>query len=163
MASGILQQPAGQQSTRESARPITAKMFPCRPGSYEQFAEARGWSLVSRVRGRGNQRQRKTNARSSTGSCPTPTRRSFDVVVCWRFDRFARSVSHLLRALETFNALGHRLCQSEREHGHHDAHRQDDIHRSRGRGRVGAQLDRGACPGRAAERPRQGKDAGQAA
>ena len=27
-------------------------------------------------------------------------------MVCWRFDRFARSVSHLLRALETFNALG---------------------------------------------------------
>ena len=24
----------------------------------------------------------------------------------WRFDRFARSVSHLLRALETFRALG---------------------------------------------------------
>ena len=32
--------------------------------------------------------------------------RHFDVVVVWRFDRFARSVSHLLRALETFNALG---------------------------------------------------------
>ena len=32
--------------------------------------------------------------------------RRFDVVVVWRFDRFARSVSHLLRALETFNALG---------------------------------------------------------
>ncbi len=31
--------------------------------------------------------------------------RRFDVVVVWRFDRFARSVSHLLRALETFNAL----------------------------------------------------------
>ena len=30
----------------------------------------------------------------------------FDVVIVWRFDRFARSVSHLLRALETFNALG---------------------------------------------------------
>jgi len=30
----------------------------------------------------------------------------FDVVVVWRFDRFARSVSHLLRALETFNSLG---------------------------------------------------------
>jgi DNA invertase Pin-like site-specific DNA recombinase len=29
----------------------------------------------------------------------------FDVVVCWRFDRFSRSVSHLCRALETFNAL----------------------------------------------------------
>jgi len=32
--------------------------------------------------------------------------RRFDVVVVWRFDRFARSVSHLLRALETFGALG---------------------------------------------------------
>jgi DNA invertase Pin-like site-specific DNA recombinase len=32
--------------------------------------------------------------------------RRFDAVVCWRFDRFARSVSHLLRALEKFKALG---------------------------------------------------------
>jgi len=32
--------------------------------------------------------------------------RRFDVVIVWRFDRFCRSVSHLLRALETFNALG---------------------------------------------------------
>ncbi len=32
--------------------------------------------------------------------------RRFDAVVVWRFDRFARSVSHLLRALEAFNALG---------------------------------------------------------
>jgi DNA invertase Pin-like site-specific DNA recombinase len=34
------------------------------------------------------------------------SRRRFDVVAVWRFDRFARSVSHLLRALEQFNALG---------------------------------------------------------
>jgi DNA invertase Pin-like site-specific DNA recombinase len=33
-------------------------------------------------------------------------RRRFDGVIVWKFDRFARSVSHLLRALETFNALG---------------------------------------------------------
>jgi DNA invertase Pin-like site-specific DNA recombinase len=32
--------------------------------------------------------------------------RRIDVVVVWRFDRFARSVSHLLRALETFQSLG---------------------------------------------------------
>ena len=30
----------------------------------------------------------------------------FDVVAVWKFDRMARSVSHLLRALETFNSLG---------------------------------------------------------
>ena len=33
-------------------------------------------------------------------------RRRFDVVLVARFDRFARSVSHLLRALEQFHALG---------------------------------------------------------
>ena len=33
-------------------------------------------------------------------------RRRFDSVVVWKFDRFARSVSHLLRALETFKSLG---------------------------------------------------------
>ena len=33
-------------------------------------------------------------------------RRHFDVVAVWKFDRFARSVSHLLRSLETFSSLG---------------------------------------------------------
>jgi len=33
-------------------------------------------------------------------------KRRFDALAVWKFDRFARSVSHLLRALETFNALG---------------------------------------------------------
>jgi DNA invertase Pin-like site-specific DNA recombinase len=33
-------------------------------------------------------------------------RKRFDAVVVWKFDRFARSVSHLLRALETFRAQG---------------------------------------------------------
>jgi DNA invertase Pin-like site-specific DNA recombinase len=33
-------------------------------------------------------------------------RRKFSVVGVWKFDRFARSVSHLLRSLETFSALG---------------------------------------------------------
>jgi DNA invertase Pin-like site-specific DNA recombinase len=33
-------------------------------------------------------------------------RRKFDAVVVWKFDRFARSTSHLLRALETFQSLG---------------------------------------------------------
>ena len=33
-------------------------------------------------------------------------KRKFEVIVVWKFDRFARSVSHLLRALENFRALG---------------------------------------------------------
>jgi hypothetical protein len=33
-------------------------------------------------------------------------RREFDVVIVWRFDRFARSVKHLVLALEEFQSLG---------------------------------------------------------
>jgi DNA invertase Pin-like site-specific DNA recombinase len=33
-------------------------------------------------------------------------KRKFDAVIVWKFDRFARSVSHLLRALEEFKSLG---------------------------------------------------------
>jgi DNA invertase Pin-like site-specific DNA recombinase len=33
-------------------------------------------------------------------------RGKFQVIAVWRFDRFARSTSHLLRALEEFSALG---------------------------------------------------------
>jgi DNA invertase Pin-like site-specific DNA recombinase len=33
-------------------------------------------------------------------------RRRFDIVLCWRFDRFARSTGHLLGALDEFRNLG---------------------------------------------------------
>jgi DNA invertase Pin-like site-specific DNA recombinase len=33
-------------------------------------------------------------------------RRSFDVVLVWKFDRFARSLKHLIESLHEFNALG---------------------------------------------------------
>src|ERR1700741_3796092 len=33
-------------------------------------------------------------------------KRQFDALVCWRFDRFARSTKHLLSALEEFRSLG---------------------------------------------------------
>jgi DNA invertase Pin-like site-specific DNA recombinase len=33
-------------------------------------------------------------------------KRKFDVIVVWRFDRFARSTKHLLLALEEFRSLG---------------------------------------------------------
>src|SRR4029077_11561626 len=33
-------------------------------------------------------------------------KRRFDAIVVWKFELFSRSVSHLLRALETFRSLG---------------------------------------------------------
>lgn len=71
----------------------------------EQFAQARGWQLVGSyvdegISGTKDRRPALDRLMSDAH------KRKFDVVVCWRFDRFARSVSHLLRALENFNALG---------------------------------------------------------
>src|SRR3984893_16094594 len=71
----------------------------------KQFVEARGWSFVGNyvdegISGTKDRRPALDRLMSDAH------KRKFDVVVCWRFDRFARSVSHLLRALETFNALG---------------------------------------------------------
>ena len=38
-----------------------------------------------------------------------PRRREVDCVGVWKFDRFARSASHLIRALDAFNHLGIRF------------------------------------------------------
>jgi DNA invertase Pin-like site-specific DNA recombinase len=71
----------------------------------EQFAEARGWRLVDSyidlgISGSKDKRPELDRLMADAH------RRKFDAVIVWKFDRFARSVSHLLRALETFNALG---------------------------------------------------------
>jgi DNA invertase Pin-like site-specific DNA recombinase len=70
-----------------------------------EFIERRGWQVAEVY----------TDAGVSGAKASRPAlnrlmvdagRRRFDVVIVWRFDRFARSVSHLLRALEQFQALG---------------------------------------------------------
>jgi DNA invertase Pin-like site-specific DNA recombinase len=69
-----------------------------------EFCERRGWTLVEYVDVgiSGTKEKRPALDRLMSDA----HKRKFDVVVVWRFDRFARSVSHLLRALETFNSLG---------------------------------------------------------
>ena len=71
----------------------------------KQFAEARGWSLAGEYVDEGISGT-KDKRPAMDRLMADAHKRKFDVVVCWRFDRFARSVSHLLRALENFNALG---------------------------------------------------------
>ena len=71
----------------------------------EQFTEARGWQLVDSYLDTGfcGAKDRRPELDRLMADAH---RRRFDVVVVWKFDRFARSVSHLLRALETFQSLG---------------------------------------------------------
>ena len=70
-----------------------------------EYAERRGWKLASEyvdigISGTKGKRPELDRLMADAH------RRRFDVVLVWKFDRFARSVSHLLRALETFQALG---------------------------------------------------------
>lgn len=71
----------------------------------KEYIERRGWRLVGEfvdigISGTKEKRPELDRLMSEA------YKRRFDVLCVWRFDRFARSVSHLLRALETFKALG---------------------------------------------------------
>jgi DNA invertase Pin-like site-specific DNA recombinase len=71
----------------------------------EQFVTARGWHLVDSYLDIGISGSKDKRPELDRLMADAHKRR-FDVVIVWKFDRFARSVSHLLRALENFNALG---------------------------------------------------------
>ncbi len=71
----------------------------------EEYCTRRGWKVAGQyidVGISGTKEKRPELNRLMANA----HRRKFDAVVVWKFDRFARSVSHLLRALETFKALG---------------------------------------------------------
>jgi DNA invertase Pin-like site-specific DNA recombinase len=71
----------------------------------QQFATARAWTLAGEYIDAGVSGSKDSRPELNRLMADAHKRR-FDVVCVWRFDRFARSVSHLLRALETFKALG---------------------------------------------------------
>ena len=69
-----------------------------------QMAEQRGWSVVrvysDRMSGA------KAERPGVTALMQDARRSAFDVVVVWRFDRFARSIEQLVLALAEFRSLG---------------------------------------------------------
>jgi DNA invertase Pin-like site-specific DNA recombinase len=69
-----------------------------------QMAEQRGWSVArvysDRMSGASDQRP------GLTALMQDARRGAFDVVVVWRFDRFARSIEQLVLALAEFRTLG---------------------------------------------------------
>ncbi len=70
-----------------------------------QFAEARGWKIAGEYVDAGISGAKDRRPELDRLMADAHKRR-FDVVAVWQFDRFARSVSHLLRALDTFRVLG---------------------------------------------------------
>src|SRR3981189_549472 len=75
------------------------------PRELREYAERRGWTVAGEYVdiGISGTKEKRPELDRLMGDAH---RRRFDAVVVWKFDRFARSVSHLLRALETFKAQG---------------------------------------------------------
>jgi len=70
-----------------------------------EYCQRRGWTVFDTYVDNGVSGKKDTRPQLNRLMADAHARR-FDVVVCWRFDRFSRSVSHLCRALETFDSLG---------------------------------------------------------
>src|SRR5712692_318629 len=71
----------------------------------EEFCQRRGWDISGRYVDQGVSGAKDSRPELNRLMADAHSRR-FDVIAVWKFDRFARSVSHLLRALETFQVLG---------------------------------------------------------
>jgi DNA invertase Pin-like site-specific DNA recombinase len=74
-----------------------------------EYAERRGWTIVGEYVDTGISGAKDTRPELNRLMADAHKRR-FDVVCVWKFDRFARSTSHLLRALANFRALGIEFC-----------------------------------------------------
>jgi DNA invertase Pin-like site-specific DNA recombinase len=68
------------------------------------YCQRRGWEIYDTYVDNGVSGKKDSRPALNRLMADAHARR-FDVICCWRFDRFSRSVSHLCRALETFNAL----------------------------------------------------------
>jgi DNA invertase Pin-like site-specific DNA recombinase len=111
MAAGILPQQKSHPSPLRAA--IYARVSTTNNGQdplvqtreMKEYCPRRGWTIVDEYVDVGISGTKEKRAELDRLMADAHRRR-FDVVVVWRFDRFARSVSHLLRALETFQSLG---------------------------------------------------------
>ena len=70
----------------------------------QEYCERRGWNVVAEYVdvGISGSKDRRPELDKLMADA---RRRRFDVVAVWKFDRFARSVRHLLRALDDFQSL----------------------------------------------------------
>ena len=70
-----------------------------------RYADRRGWTVVDEYVDQGISGT-KEKRQALDRLMADARRKHFDIVVVWRFDRFARSTKHLVTALEEFRYLG---------------------------------------------------------
>lgn len=69
------------------------------------FCQYKGWEIAETYVDRGVSGT-KASRPALNKMMADAQEKKFDVVVVWKFDRFARSAQHMLKALETFNSHG---------------------------------------------------------
>jgi DNA invertase Pin-like site-specific DNA recombinase len=70
-----------------------------------EYSHNRGWKIVDAYVDKGISGSKDSRPELDR-LMEDALRRRFDVVTVWKFDRFARSVFHLLKALEMFHSMG---------------------------------------------------------
>ncbi len=86
-------------------RPISRCVSELQVNELHEFCEHRGWEIAGEYVDTGVSGAKESRPELNRLMLDAH-KRKFDIVCVWKFDRFARSVSHLLRALETFRSLG---------------------------------------------------------
>src|SRR6516165_8334919 len=71
----------------------------------KQFAEARGWTVVAEYRDTGICGAKDSRPELNR-LMVAAKRRHFDLVLCWKLDRFGRSLRHLVNALAELETVG---------------------------------------------------------
>jgi DNA invertase Pin-like site-specific DNA recombinase len=69
------------------------------------FCQYKGWEIVETYIDKGVSGA-KASRPALNKMMADAAEKKFDVVIVWKFDRFARSAQHMLKALETFNSHG---------------------------------------------------------
>jgi DNA invertase Pin-like site-specific DNA recombinase len=113
-----------------------------------EYCDRRGWALAGEFvdAGISGSKERRPELDRLMADAQ---RRKFDVIIVWKFDRFARSVSHLLRALENFQALNIQFVSLTE--GIDTS--KDGLHRPGPGRRTRTFADRGTCESGNAQRP----------
>jgi len=90
----------GRVSTTNHGQDVTMQT-----GEMDEFCQRRGWQVADEYLDRGISGS-KDKRPELDRLMSDARRRRFDVVLVYRYDRFARSLRHLVNALEEFRALG---------------------------------------------------------
>ncbi len=90
----------GRISTRYHGQKVETQLMPLR-----EYAERRGLQVVAEYVDNGVSGTKDTRPELDKLMKAARARR-FDGVLVYKFDRFGRSISHLIRALEEFQSLG---------------------------------------------------------